>query len=119
MEVPPTASFCVSRTSQANSQVAAPSFCAGPSKSLTTRNSRFLEDALVLTNSALAPSTGKALSWQKDGRRTASNESSTTAVSPFEFNFIRAGIALLSLTVRILRFLWKEGRQPDLRPAVQ
>lgn len=44
----------------------------------------------TLANSALVPSAGDSLSWQKDGCSATSNESRIKVATPFKLNFVQA-----------------------------
>lgn len=69
----------------------------------------------ILANSALVPSAGNGLSWQKDGHCITNNESCIKVVTPFKFNFMQVCISLHFITMsifimmeRIPRLLWNK-----------
>lgn len=55
----------------------------------------------ILANSALVPSAGNGLSWQKDGHCITNNESCVKVVTLFKFNFVQACISLHFITMSI------------------
>lgn len=66
----------------------------------------------ILTNSALVPSTGNGLSWQKDGHFITNNESCIKVVTPFKFHFVQAYISLHIITMSIFIMMERIPRLP-------